>query len=134
MIFSFFLLTQAKTCRLNPTNKLLFGQFQSTVGKIIVNKKTYGLLYFWHSQGILLISGEESGPMLFLQRQREVNQLQVSGAGPNLDKKCIRLSDAAPSHEIIRKIYFAAKPLIKGLNRGCWNFKYPFLCKKCHFC
>ena len=38
--------------------------------------------------------------------------------GPNLDKKCVQLSDAAPSPEILRKIYFVVKPLKKGLNRG----------------
>ena len=37
--------------------------------------------------------------------------------GPNLDKKFIWLSDTAPSHEILRKVYFLAKPLEKGLNR-----------------
>ena len=36
-------------------------------------------------------------------------------AGPNLDKKCIWLSDAAPSHEIFRKIYFVVKPYEKVL-------------------
>ena len=30
-------------------------------------------------------------------------------AGLNLGKKCIQLSDAAPSHEIFRKIYFVVK-------------------------
>ena len=36
---------------------------------------------------------------------------------PNLDEKCVRLSDAAPSHEKLRKLYFVVKPLKKGLNR-----------------
>ena len=36
----------------------------------------------------------------------------------NLGKKCISLSDAAPTHEILRKIYFVVKRLKKGLNRG----------------
>ena len=40
-------------------------------------------------------------------------------SGPNLDKNCIWLSDAALSHEILRKKYFVVKPLKKGLNRGC---------------
>ena len=31
--------------------------------------------------------------------------------GPNLDKKCIQLLVAAPSHEILRKFYFFVKPL-----------------------
>ena len=38
-------------------------------------------------------------------------------SGPNLDK-CVQLSDDAPSHEILRKIYFVIKPLKKGLNKG----------------
>ena len=29
--------------------------------------------------------------------------------GPNIDKKGIRLLDAAPSHEILRKNYFIVK-------------------------
>ena len=33
---------------------------------------------------------------------------------PNLDKTCACLSDAASSHEILRKIYLVVK---KGLNR-----------------
>ena len=32
-------------------------------------------------------------------------------AGPTLDKKCIWLSDAAPSHEILRKIDFIVELL-----------------------
>ena len=47
-------------------------------------------------------------------------------SGHNLDTNCIWLSNASPSHEIIRKIYFVVKPSKKGLNRGCWNFKCPF--------
>ena len=31
-------------------------------------------------------------------------------SGPNLDKKCVRLSDTAPFHEMLRKIYFVVKP------------------------
>ena len=46
------------------------------------------------------------------------NLLRTIYTGPNLDKKCARLSDAAPSNEILRKIYFVVKPLQKGLNRG----------------
>ena len=50
-------------------------------------------------------------------------------AGPNLDKKCIWLSDAAPSHKICRKIYFVVKPYEKVL-WGWWNFKCPFCVKR----
>ena len=39
-------------------------------------------------------------------------------AGPNLDKKCVWLSDAAPSPEIYRKIYFVVKPHKKVLMEG----------------
>ena len=46
--------------------------------------------------------------------QKENNQ-----ADPNLDKKWIRLWDAALSHEMLRKIYFIVKPLTKSLNREC---------------
>ena len=35
----------------------------------------------------------------------------------NLDKTSVRLSDAAPSHYILRKPFFVAKPFKKGLNR-----------------
>ena len=42
-----------------------------------------------------------------------------SQSGPNLDNKCVRLSDAAPSSEILRKIHFFVKSLKNGLNRGC---------------
>ena len=33
--------------------------------------------------------------------------------GPNLNKKCVCVSDASPSHEILRKINFIVKPLKK---------------------
>ena len=48
-------------------------------------------------------------------------------SGPILDKKCVRLLNTAPSHEILRKIYFLGKPLKNGLNRE-WSFckKGPF--------
>ena len=39
--------------------------------------------------------------------------------GPNFDKKGIRLSDAAPFHEILRKNYFVVKPLKKRLEWWC---------------
>ena len=38
--------------------------------------------------------------------------------GPNLDKKCIQLLNAASSNEILRKIYFLIKPLKKVWGRG----------------
>ena len=38
--------------------------------------------------------------------------------GPNLDIFCIRLSNAAPFCKNYAKIYFHAKHLEKGLNRG----------------
>ena len=34
-------------------------------------------------------------------------------SGSNLDKRCVWLSDTAPSHEILKKNYFVVKPLKK---------------------
>lgn len=42
----------------------------------------------------------------------------LSRSGPNPDKKCVRLSEVAASHERLIKIYFAIKPFKKGLNSG----------------
>ena len=53
--------------------------------------------------------------------------MMTYGSRPNLYKKCVRLLDAAHSHEILRKTYFVVKPFKKGLNRGCRNFKCSFL-------
>ena len=39
----------------------------------------------------------------------ELEFLRTSSS-PNLNKKCVQLSDAAPSHEVFKKIYFLAKP------------------------
>ena len=52
-------------------------------------------------------------------------------AGPNLDKKCIWLSDAAPSHEICRKIYFDVKPYKKVLIEGGEILSALFVLKGC---
>ena len=41
------------------------------------------------------------------------------GSGPNQDLICIWQSDAAPFCENYAKLYFVAKHLDKGLNRGC---------------
>ena len=38
--------------------------------------------------------------------------------GPNLDLSCVQQSDAAPFFENYPKLYFDAKQLEKGLNRG----------------
>ena len=41
------------------------------------------------------------------------------GSGPNQDLICIWQSDTAPFCENYAKLYFVAKHLEKGLNRGC---------------
>ena len=46
--------------------------------------------------------------------------------GPNLDLLCIQLSNAAPFCKNYAKLYFDAKHLEKGLNRGWRNFWGPF--------
>ena len=53
-------------------------------------------------------------------------------ASPNLGKKCVRLSDVASSHEILRRICFVVK---KGLNRVVEILSDFFMCfcKKCPF-
>ena len=51
--------------------------------------------------------------------------------GPNLDFLWIWQSKAAPFCENSAKLYFVAKHLGKGLNRGCWSFWVLFLAKKC---
>ena len=43
-------------------------------------------------------------------------------SGPNLDLSCVRQLDVAPFCENYAKLYFDAKHLEKGLNRGWWNF------------
>ena len=40
--------------------------------------------------------------------------VRVYVPSPNLDKTCVWILDVAPSHEILRRIYFIVK---KGLNR-----------------
>ena len=40
--------------------------------------------------------------------------VRVYVPSPNLDKTCVWILDVAPSHEILRRIYFVVK---KGLNR-----------------
>ena len=40
-----------------------------------------------------------------------------------------QLSDPAPCHEILVKIYIVVKPLKKGLDRGWRNFQYPIFVK-----
>ena len=47
-------------------------------------------------------------------------------SGPNLDLLCIWQSDTAPFCENYAKLYFDAKHLEKGLNRGSWNVWFPF--------
>ena len=48
----------------------------------------------------------------------------------NLDFLCIQQLDTAPFCENYTKLYFDAKCLEKGLNRGWWNFWWPFFLKK----
>ena len=50
-------------------------------------------------------------------------------AGPNLDLLCVWQSDAAPFCVNHTKLYFDAKHLKKGLNRGWRNFWCPFFQK-----
>ena len=51
-------------------------------------------------------------------------------SGPNLDLLCIQQSGAAPICEKYSMLYFDPKHLKKGLNRGLWNFWFPFFKKK----
>ena len=44
--------------------------------------------------------------------------MNLPDAGPNLDLLCIQQSDAAPFYENYAKLYFDAKHLGKGLNKG----------------
>ena len=56
--------------------------------------------------------------------------------GPTLDKKCVRLLDAAPSNKILRKIYFVVKPFINLSTchqSRVVKFQMPFFCKNSHF-
>ena len=48
-----------------------------------------------------------------------IGNILLTESGPNLDKKYVRFSDAALSHEVLRKINFVLKPLKKGWNKGC---------------
>ena len=48
---------------------------------------------------------------------------------PNLDLFRIRQSNAAPSCKNYAKLYFDAKYIEKGVNRGWWNFWVPFFGK-----
>ena len=53
-------------------------------------------------------------------------------SGPNLDKRCVWLSDTAPSHEILKKNIFCCKTFKKVLKRGAEILSALF-CKKCPF-
>ena len=51
--------------------------------------------------------------------------------GPNLDKMCIWSLDAAPSHELLREIYFVVKPKKKKVWKGAGKILSAlFLLKK----
>ena len=50
-------------------------------------------------------------------------------SGPDLDLSCVWQLDVAPFCENYAKLYFDAKHLEKGLNRGWWNFWCLFLKK-----
>ena len=63
-----------------------------------------------------------------------LNVILMKNTGPNLDTKCVQISDAALSHEILRKIFVVVKPLQKGLNRVCIKFSCPFFVKSALFC
>ena len=54
-------------------------------------------------------------------------------AGPNLDLFCVRQSNAVPFCENYAKLYFDAKHLEKGLNRGWWNIRGSFFKKSALF-
>ena len=54
-------------------------------------------------------------------------------SGPNLDLLCVQQSGAAPFCENYAKLYFDTKHSEKGLNRGWWNFGFPFFKKNAHF-
>ena len=47
-------------------------------------------------------------------------------SGPNLDKKCVQLSNPASSYEILI-IFFVVMPFKKGLNKGVVKLQVPFL-------
>ena len=51
-------------------------------------------------------------------------------SGPNLDLLCVQQSGAAPICENYSMLYFDAKHLEKGLNRGRWSFWLPFFKEK----
>ena len=53
-------------------------------------------------------------------------------SGPNLDLLCVPQSAAAPICENDSMLYFDAKHLEKGFNRGWWNFWFPFFKKNYH--
>ena len=56
--------------------------------------------------------------------------MSIPFSGPNLDLLCIQQSDAVPFCENYVKLYFDAKHLEKGLNRGAEIFGALFS-KKC---
>ena len=94
--------------------------------------------------GLLLPSVLVFNPTCFTKRKTEILQsktkrllvhllklksLQPVFAGPNLDRLCVRQLQAAAFCENYTKLYFDAKHLEKGLNRGWWNF-WCFFFKK----
>ena len=54
---------------------------------------------------------------------------RLTEPGPNLDFLCVWQSDAASFCENYTKLYFDAKHVEKGLNKGLWNFWCPFFLK-----
>ena len=66
---------------------------------------------------------------------RNIRELEtvVLKSGHILDLYCVRLSDAVPFSENYAKLYFNAKNLEKGLNRGVGEIFGAFFSKKCSF-
>ena len=74
---------------------------------------------YWHPQFPQTMSSR-----LQMCIQNPVKHLRWSR--PNLDLICIQQSDSGPFCENYAKLYFVAKHLEKGLNRGVEVFGCPF--------